>query len=155
MPVLRRLLLNILSCIFLVSQRKHILWILIKSASFRHFSWVPQYVFLLRIRTIFIWIFFIFWPALVAQLDVLPTGDQAVVGLIPAGLATFLHEDWSWNIFYGHFLPLADSRRAVVSFWRKNVHNTGQLLRGLSLPSRSVVRLTYCAWLDPIGLTGL
>ena len=27
--------------------------------------------------------------------------------------------------FYGHSLPSADSRRAVVSFWRKNVHNTG------------------------------
>ena len=26
--------------------------------------------------------------------------------------------------FYGHSLPSADSRRAVVSFWRKNVHNT-------------------------------
>ena len=25
----------------------------------------------------------------------------------------------------GHSLPSADSRRAVVSFWRKNVHNTG------------------------------
>ena len=32
---------------------------------------------------------------------------------------------WSWNIFYGHSLPSADSTRAVVSFWRKNVHNTG------------------------------
>ena len=29
------------------------------------------------------------------------------------------------NIFYGHSLPSADSRRAIVSFWRKNVHNTG------------------------------
>ena len=26
---------------------------------------------------------------------------------------------------YGHSLPSADSRRAVVSFRRKNVHNTG------------------------------
>ena len=25
----------------------------------------------------------------------------------------------------GHSVPSADSRRAVVSFWRKNVHNTG------------------------------
>ena len=39
--------------------------------------------------------------------------------------ATFFHGDWSWNIFYDHSLPSADSRRAVVSFWRKNVHNTG------------------------------
>ena len=34
-------------------------------------------------------------------------------------------EIWSWNIFYGHSLPSADSRRAVVRFWRKNVHITG------------------------------
>ena len=27
--------------------------------------------------------------------------------------------------FYGHSLPSADSRRAIVSFWQKNVHNTG------------------------------
>ena len=38
--------------------------------------------------------------------------------------ATFFHGD-DHEIFYGHSLPSADSRRAVVSFWRKNVHNTG------------------------------
>ena len=43
----------------------------------------------------------------------------------PPRSATFFLGDWSWNIFYGHSLPSADSRRAVVSFWRKNVHNTG------------------------------
>ena len=43
----------------------------------------------------------------------------------PPRSATFYRGDWSWNIFYGHSLPSADSRRAVVSFWRKNVHNTG------------------------------
>ena len=43
----------------------------------------------------------------------------------PPRSATFFRWDWSWNIFYGHSLPSADSRRAVVSFWRKNVHNTG------------------------------
>ena len=42
----------------------------------------------------------------------------------PPRSATFFHRDWSWNIFYGHSLPSADSRRAVISFWRKNVHNT-------------------------------
>ena len=43
----------------------------------------------------------------------------------PPRLATFFHGDWPWNIFYGHSLPSAETRRAVVSFWRKNVHNTG------------------------------
>ena len=43
----------------------------------------------------------------------------------PPRSATFFHGDWSWNIFCGHSLPSADSRRAVVSFCRKNVHNTG------------------------------
>ena len=43
----------------------------------------------------------------------------------PPRSATFFCGDWSWNIFYGHSLPSADSRGAVVSFWRKNVHNTG------------------------------
>ena len=42
----------------------------------------------------------------------------------PPRSATFFRGDWSWNIFYYHSLPSADSRRAVVSFWRKNVHNT-------------------------------
>ena len=43
----------------------------------------------------------------------------------PPRSATFFRGDWSWNIFYGHSLPSADSRRAVVSSWQKNVHNTG------------------------------
>ena len=39
------------------------------------------------------------------------------------------------KIFYGHSLPSADSRRAVVSFLRKNMHNDGKPLRRLSLKS--------------------
>ena len=50
-----------------------------------------------------------------------PTGDQEVAGSTPAEVGNM----FSWNIFYGHFLPSADSRKAVVNFWRKNVHNTG------------------------------
>ena len=42
----------------------------------------------------------------------------------PLICATFFRGGWSWNIFYGYSLPSADSRRAVVSFWQKNVHNT-------------------------------
>ena len=53
------------------------------------------------------------------------TGDQEVVGSTPARFATFFRGDWSWNIFCYHYLPSTDSRREVVSFWWKNVHNTG------------------------------
>ena len=44
----------------------------------------------------------------------------------------------------GHFVsPSAFSRRAVVSYWRKYVHEVlVNRLGGLSLPRKSVVRLT-------------
>ena len=64
------------------------------------------------------------WLASVAQLATHPTGDQEIVGSAPPG-STFIHGGWSWNIFYDQSLPSADSRRAVISFWWKNVHNTG------------------------------
>ena len=54
-----------------------------------------------------------------------PTGDQEVAGSTPAEVGNILSWRLIMNIFYGHSLPSADSRRAVVSFWRKNVHNTG------------------------------
>ena len=79
-------------------------------------------------------------PASVAQLDAHPTGNKEVAGLTPAESATFFRGDWSWNIFYGHSFPSADSWRAADSFWRMNVHNTGKPLGGLSLPSKRVVR---------------
>ena len=46
-----------------------------------------------------------------------PTGDQKVAGSIPAEVGNIL----SWRLIMKYF----DSRRAVVSFWRKNVYNTG------------------------------
>ena len=52
-------------------------------------------------------------PASVVQSDASSTGDKEVAGRFPPGLAKF---------FRGHSLPYADSRKAVVSFWRKNVH---------------------------------
>ena len=61
--------------------------------------------------------------ASVVQLHARPTEDQEVAGSIPAGSVTFFREDWSWYIFYGLFLPSTDTRRAVISFWRKNEHN--------------------------------
>ena len=54
---------------------------------------------------------------------------SGVLGSIP-GLATFVS-------------PSAFSRRAVVSYWRKYVQEVlVNLLGGLSLPNKSVVRLT-------------
>ena len=65
-------------------------------------------------------------PASVAQLDAPSDWRPGGPGFNPPPRsATFFRGDSSGNIFYGHSLPSADSRRAVVSFWRKNVHNTG------------------------------
>ena len=41
------------------------------------------------------------------------------------GPETFFRRNWLWNVFYCHSVPSTDSRRAVVSFRPKNVHNTG------------------------------
>ena len=57
------------------------------------------------------------------------------------GPATFFCGDWSWNHFYGHSLPTTESSRAVVSYWRKDVHLV--LVNRLeSLPRNSVDRST-------------
>ena len=48
-------------------------------------------------------------------------------------------------LFWPHtfVFPSIDSRGAVVSYWRKNVHEVlVNPFGGLSLPSKSVVRLT-------------
>ena len=55
-----------------------------------------------------------------------PTGDQEVAGSTPAEVGNILSLRLIIKyIFYSHSLPSADSRRAVVSFWQKNVHNIG------------------------------
>ena len=60
-----------------------------------------------------------------------------------SGPATFFRWDWSWNLFYGHSLPSADSRREVVRYLRKDVHWVlVNRLIGLNMPRKSVVRLT-------------
>ena len=53
-----------------------------------------------------------------AQSDARPTGDQEVEGSIRLGSGNIL----SSNIYYGHSLPSADSRRTVVTFVLNNVH---------------------------------
>ena len=39
-----------------------------------------------------------------------------------SGPATFFRGDWSRNHFYGYYFHDADSSRAVVNYWRKDVH---------------------------------
>ena len=60
-----------------------------------------------------------------AQSDARPTGDQEVAGSTRAESVTFFRGDLIMKYFYGHSLPSAGSRRAVVNSWRKNMHNTG------------------------------
>ena len=62
-----------------------------------------------------------------------------------SGPATFFRGDWSWNHFYDHSLPTADSSRAVVSYWRKDVHLVPYWLTAYRKPAQeqcAVVRLT-------------
>ena len=65
-------------------------------------------------------------PASVAQLDAPSDWRPGGRGFNPrrGRQHSFVEIDHKF-IFYGHSLPSADSRRAVVSFWRKNVHTTG------------------------------
>ena len=65
-------------------------------------------------------------PASVAQLDAPSDWRPGGRGFNPSrGRQHSSVEIDHENIFYGHSPPSADSRRAVVSFWRKNVHNSG------------------------------
>ena len=67
-------------------------------------------------------IVFSFGPASLAQLDACPTGDQEIADSTPVGLGNIL----SCRLITQYFLRfLPDSRRVIVSFCRKNVHNTG------------------------------
>ena len=77
-----------------------------------------------------------------AQLDACPTGNQEIVSSW-LWFGTIFRWDGSWNLFYGHSLPSADSRREVVSYLQKNMHWVlVNRLGGVSLPRKSLVRLT-------------
>ena len=61
-------------------------------------------------------------PASVAQLDTHPSDNQ-VKGSIPTGSGKILFLEINYEIVSTVIsLPSTDSRRAVVSFWRKNVY---------------------------------
>ena len=77
----------------------------------------------LTIHEGFRWIFNLQVLASVAQFDVHPVGDQEVAGLIPARSSNILSRRLIMKSFVWSF-PSADSRRAVVSFGRKNMYTT-------------------------------
>ena len=58
------------------------------------------------------------------------------------GPVPYFRGDWLWNNFYGHSPPFADSRRVVVSYKQKYVHE--ELVQRLFKLShqKSVVRWT-------------
>ena len=60
-----------------------------------------------------------------AQLDARPTGNQEVAGSTPAGSVICFSRRLIMKYFLRLLSPFRFSRRVVVSFWRKNVHNTG------------------------------
>ena len=84
---------------------------------------------------------FVSEPGAVARSEDCPLGMQAVPSSIPAS-DTFFHGDLVMKKkFYGHSPSSADSRRAVVSYWQKNVHELLVNCLG-GLPRNSVARVT-------------
>ena len=86
-------------------------------------------------------------PPIMCLTAILQTGplawwDARPPGSILQSCKTFFCGDWSWNHSSGHSLPIADSSKAVVSYWQKDVHQVLVNCLGLSLPRKSVVRLT-------------
>ena len=70
------------------------------------------------------------WPGRVGQSVWHLTHKSGALGLIP-------------GLQHTSFSPSAFSRRAVVSYWRRYMHKVQvNCLGGLSLPRKSVVRLT-------------
>ena len=55
----------------------------------------------------------------VAQLDARPTGYQKVVGLTPAGSATFFRGDLIMKYFLGSFSPLHRFKKGSCQFLAK------------------------------------
>ena len=90
-------------------------------------------VFTLNIMTLKLLTILVLKLASVAQLDARPTGVRSLRVRHTAGSVIFCRGDLSWNIFYGHFLLFADSKRTVVSFWRRTVHMWLGKLTGLDM----------------------
>ena len=77
------------------------------------------------------------WPALVAQLDACPTGDQEVAGSTPAEVGNILLWRLIMKYFQRSFSPFCRFKKGSCQFLAKEC---AQSLRGLSPPSKRVVR---------------
>ena len=66
-----------------------------------------------------------FRPTSVAQLDAPSDWRPGGRGFNPRRGRQHSFVEIDHEIFSSHSLPSADSRRAVVGFWQKNMHNTG------------------------------
>ena len=60
--------------------------------------------------------------------------------------ASYFRGDWSWNTSYGHSFPSTDSRRAIVSFWWKNMHKYCLTTQDKTCPGK--VWVGWPAWHD-------
>ena len=81
---------------------------------------------------------YVFSPALVAQLDALPTGDQEVAGSTTAKVGNILLWRFDHEIFSTFVLSLPLIQEGQLSVSGERMCTI--LVRGLSLPSESVVR---------------
>ena len=71
------------------------------------------------------------------------SGPRRAIGRAPDSCQRSLVRYLVWT--HTFVSPLTDSRKAVVSYWRKCVHKVlVSRLGGLRLPRKSVVRLTDC-----------
>ena len=72
----------------------------------------------------------------------------------PPRSATFFRGDWSWNIFNGHSLPSADSRRAVVRFWQRMCTILVNRLEDQACPVNVWISKMTAVDMSPLGWLG-
>ena len=75
------------------------------------YSFIRQYTCITQTNT-----FIYCWPCHASS------GDQEDADSITAGAGNILSWRLIMNFFYGNSLPSADSRRAIVNTWRKNMY---------------------------------
>ena len=92
--------------------------------------------------------FHLLWPRWLSWMLVRLETRRSRVRPLPRSASekssTFYRGDWSWSIFYGHSLPSADSRRAVVAICAENECGKLKQLKAENLHDRNAAT-TDCA----------